>query len=256
MGKFFLVFSLGLILGASIFFVPKQSFFQKISESITEVVPSPSPEITPLLPDLQILPPKELLITRPAAGKKILRFDTVTMNLGQGPFEVIGHTDAAQQKTFASQYIKLSDGTGKYTEVGAFVYHPEHQHWHIENYVEYQLWSIKADNEPDQRLANSEKISSCLWDIRASDTNLTNAPKTRVYTSACNRTAQGISVGWSDIYNARFEGQEMDIGAVPDGTFLLKFVVNPDNVFKEQNLANNSGMVRIEIAGNRVRLIE
>lgn len=244
MRRLLLVFLLGIVLGASVFLVPRQSL------RVDVTAPQPTPSVVALLPDLTILPPTEIRITRPSGTKK-LRFDTTTMNVGQGPFEVIGHTDTEQAKTFASQYMKMSDGTGKYKEVGAFVFHPTHRHWHIENYVAYQLWSLKGEGEPDQQVAQSEKISSCLWDIRAHDTNLANAPKTRVYTSVCNRTAQGISVGWSDIYDASFEGQEMDINAVPDGEYLLKFTVNPDNLFEELNLENNSGLVRIRIAGNR-----
>lgn len=256
MGRLFFVFLLGFVLGFAAFSLPRSSFDPNTTFLQTSPTPSPTPTALPHLPDLTILPPTEVVITRPRTGVKLLRFDTTTMNIGQGPFEIIGHNDTERERTFASQYIKMSDGTGKYKEVGAFVYHPTHRHWHIENYVEYQLWTLTGENQPDREVARSEKISSCLWDIRAHDTSLANAPQTRVYTSACNRTAQGISVGWSDIYNVWFEGQEMDISSVEDGTYLLTFTVNPDGVFDEQTMDNNRGSVRLEITGSRARLVQ
>ena len=43
----------------------------------------------------------------------------------------------------------------------------------------------------------------------------------------------GLSVGWGDIYPARFAGQRIDITDVPDGTYLLCLTADPSNEFVE-----------------------
>ena len=209
-----------------------------------------------LLPDLLIYPPKELFISRPAVGKKTIRFNTTVANIGRGPFEVIGHTDKTTNTTYASQYIKNSDGTGSYKEIGQFIFHDIHKHWHVEDYVQYQIWTLVGDNSRGEMLTRSDKMSFCLWDVRANDLTRENAPQTREYTSVCSSRFQGISVGWEDTYLARVEGQEIDISSVTDGIYLLEYEVNPDRNVEESDYDNNSGGVKIEIAGNRIKIVE
>lgn len=250
-------FIIGLLAG---FAIAIGAYFLKPAAIIRQIVtvpvaPSPTPEVKALLPDLAIQEPQQLFIRRQANGRA-LRFDTSTMNIGEGPFEVLGHHDKERNQTFASQYVKLSDGTGRYKEVGAFVFHPTHNHWHVENYVKYELLTVNENNEPGEKKAESEKISSCFWDRRVFNLDLPSAAKVRNYPYSCTQTSQGISVGWADIYEATFDGQEIIIDAVPDGRYFLRYQVNPDNIFEEKDTANNTGVTLIEISGNRVSKVE
>jgi len=45
---------------------------------------------TMLLPDLTMLPPTDFKIEYTADGRKLLRFSTVAVNIGPGPFQVVG----------------------------------------------------------------------------------------------------------------------------------------------------------------------
>jgi len=226
----------------------------KIKE-IEMMVPQPTAK-EKVPPDLFIYPPKELFISRPAAGEKTLRFNTTVANIGKGTFEIIGHTDKATNTTYASQYVKNADGTGSFKEIGLFVYHDIHKHWHVEDYVQYQVWTVGGDNTKRKLLASSDKMSFCLWDVRANDLTRENAPQTREYTSVCSSKIQGISVGWEDTYLAKVEGQSIDISNVTDGIYILEYEVNPDRNFEESDYENNKGEIKIEIAGNRIKMLE
>lgn len=207
-----------------------------------------------LLPDLVIEQPTQLLISG-SGNKRKIRFSTIFTNRGDGPFEVIGHTDQERGTTFASQYIKRKDGTGLYREIGNFVYHPTHKHWHVANHVLYELWTTNSEGFQDKLATSSGKMSICLFDEKAADLELPGAPKKKVYPFACTSSIQGVSVGWSDIYLSRIEGQEVPIGSLADGTYIFSFNVNPDSKVLEKNYVNNSGSIKVEIKDSSIKVI-
>jgi len=230
-----------------------QEIVEKAKEVVSETPPSPRTDL--LLPDMKIIPPKDIYIAHPSSKIKTLRFNTTFVNQGQGPLEIIGHHDLEQSKTFASQYIKKIDGSGEYRDIGSFVYHPDHSHWHVDNYVQYQIWSIKNKNEKNEIVATTGKMSFCIWDEHTYDLNLPEAAKSRFYTSACSRNTQGMSVGWGDTYLARVEGQVIDITNVPDGQYILWFEINPERRILESNYDNNADWLKIEIKGNKLTVL-
>ena len=220
---------------------------EKIKETIQQATEK-EPVRDLLLPDIVVTKPRELLI-RNAGGKKTLRFSTTFINQGVGPLEIIGHSDKDKGVTYAAQYISEAGGPGLYRDMGSFVFHPEHNHWHVGDYVFYQLFQ-KGKN--DQILASTDKMSFCIWDEDKQDLSLAVASPVRVYTSNCGRQIQGMSVGWSDTYLARVEGQEMNITGIPDGVYVFRSIVNPDKKIRENDYDNNTYDVEIEIVGNRL----
>ncbi|MGI5826231.1 MAG: lysyl oxidase family protein [Patescibacteria group bacterium] len=203
-----------------------------------------------LLPDLITSPPEDLYIEASAQVRNI-RFSTTFVNQGKGPLEIVGEKDEKRQITQATQRMKKTDGTFEEKEIGEFVLHPDHQHWHVENYVQFQLWSYLDNGEKDELLATTDKMSFCIFDQEAVDLSLENAPRQPQY-RGCNDVIQGISVGWSDTYRASFEGQELDIKGIGDGNYLVRTVVNPDQKIAESDYENDEVVVYIEIKGNEI----
>ncbi len=202
-----------------------------------------------LLPDVVPTEPAEMYI-RNSAGKKTLRFSTTFYNQGKGPLELIGHTDTKNNITYASQYIYEENGVGQYRDIGGFVFHPLHGHWHVDQYVFYELWSTNSQGKADKFLINTDKMSFCIWDEKVHDLTIDNAPKGRVYLRTCNGRQQGMSVGWSDTYTAAIEGQEIDITGIADGTYIFRSIINPDKKIAETNYDNNKVDATIEIKGS------
>jgi hypothetical protein len=239
-----------LVAGALVWYLTslKGNVKNSTAQELLTVEPS-GPRL--LLPDIVVAAPKELYISGVGENRK-MRFSTTFMNQGEGPLELIRHLTPDQKANFASQFVRQVDGKGVYRDVGTFIYHPGHNHWHIENYVQYQLWSINTAGGREEMLLKTEKMSFCVWDENAFDLKLPSASQKAIYSRNCGREVQGMSVGWSDTYLAKVEGQEISIGSLPDGTYLFVSIVNPDKKILESNYDNNSNPVLLELKGNRL----
>ncbi len=190
-----------------------------------------------LYPDLRTLPPEDLrLSTQLVDGEThhVLRFTNTIWNAGEGPLEMRGtRTDPSEV------YQRVYDAEGAFVErlSGTFVFHAAHTHWHLEDYARYQLWtrssfdawqaSDRTQGEPEWQ---SDKVGFCLMDTyKVMD--LPGSPSSISYPAVCERTIQGISVGWADAYPAELEGQWIDLGLdpLPDGQYVLRSVADPLN---------------------------
>lgn len=206
-----------------------------------------------LLPDLGILEPQELYITSGPETKKI-RFSTTVLNHGKGVIEFRGKSDLQRKVTKATQVIQQKDGTNFYQEIGEFVFHPDHDHWHIGDFSEFQLWSIKDNGDFDRILAATDKMSFCLWDEHPLDGE--KQEEDRQYQPTCESETQGISPGWADTYSATLEGQELDISSIQDGRYAIQAIINLDKKIMEASYTNNNVIIYAEIEGSAIRVIK
>ncbi len=226
---------------------PTPTFTPAPTETLT-----PDPTVSYLLPDLQVLPPSVLYIeVDSATGVRELRFDTTVINMGEGPLILQGVPDEEGDRTLVVQHLDREDGGRDQVEVGHFVYHPGHEHWHFESFSEMQMYSLSEDQSLGEMLATSEKITSCVLDMNRLPSPPPNSPSDPFF-SECGQEFQGLSVGWADTYAATLDGQELDITDIPDGRYALQLLVNPDELFIESNYDNNSAIVLVEIDGTTV----
>lgn len=205
-----------------------------------------------LLPDIIVTAPKTLTLRRSADGSGSMRFSTTFQNQGSGPLEIFGHHDKKREITYAAQYVYEDGGPGEYRNFGEFVFHPTHRHWHVEDYVVYELWSTNAEGQADQVIAKTDKMSFCLWDENSEDLMMPGAPQSRAYPRNCDGVMQGISVGWSDTYAANIDGQVIEFPAIPDAIYQFHSIANPDKAVLESDYSNNTNVTTIELRGNRL----
>ena len=218
--------------------------------------PTATPTVDPdlVLPDLQTLPPIDLVIEiDPATGRKLLRLTNSIANGGPGALEVLGALDTTTGKIVVTQHVFLRDGSFEEYATGEFVFHPGHNHWHIENFTKYEVWSLRSSGVFDAVVAFTGKVSYCLRDN--SRYGAVDAPARARY-SQCERGIQGISPGWIDTYAFDTDGQIVDITGVPDGVYALRSTVDPANQLREADDTNNAATVYFELKGNRARVIE
>src|SRR5688572_2258212 len=187
-------------------------------------------QVVERLPNVQALPAFEV-----SAGLNLvyrnpeIRFSVTTVNVGDGPLEFIGgETGRGKQNIY--QRIYLSDGTSYDRRVGAYVWHPEHHHIHVENYAEYTLQALNA---PGNSKRTGQKTSFCVMDTDKYGALGSNQPQ---YTT-CENTVQGMSVGWGDTYHSRLAGQEIDLAGLPDGDYTLSVRADPLARMTEQSTA-------------------
>lgn len=242
---------------------PGRSVVAQVAPATWTPTPSPTPRPSAtstatadpnlVLPDLQTVPPSDLVIQVTADGQTRLRFTNSILNAGPGTLEVRGVLNPATNRIAVTQYIDTIQDEVAEHKAGEFVFHPDHDHFHLENFARYEVWSLTAGGDRDAVVAFTDKISYCLRDNTRSE--LDDVAPGPVYT-ACDRQVQGMSVGWIDTYDFETPGQIVDVSGVPDGVYALQSTVDPDDQLWEADDTNNARMVYFELEGNRVQILD
>lgn len=225
--------------------------------------PGPAGDRTPvpgLLPNISVLPAENVLVDTTGPGSR-LRFDSTLVNTGPGPLEVVPDplTRCPPRQRHVSQVVyRDADGDGRFDrEVdrarvvvasGCMLFHPGHDHWHIDATAAYML----TPSGSDEPLVERAKVSFCLRDsdrLRAGE----GAPKR--YGECARDRRQGISVSWTDLYDNTLEGQALrlppDLG---DGDYCLRLQADPFDLFRESDEQDNESAVVVRLRGNRATL--
>jgi hypothetical protein len=202
-----------------------------------------------LLPDLQCLP--EALEDHYISyedGQKLLRFTAGLVNTGKGPVEVQGRRTSRRGTMRAYQALyKSRNRVGALRRFGQFVWHNEHEHWHVLQIAEYRL--VDADGN---LVANANKVSFCLIDTTQAYPQMQGSPSWPKYyhcprDRGMKKIVQGVSVGWGDVYGDNLSGQWVDVTDVPPGQYFLECVINPDRALREESMENNVKRVPVTI---------
>jgi hypothetical protein len=133
--------------------------------------------------------------------RRILRFDTVVMNGGDGDL-VVGDR---------------SDPNNPYAAY--FVFAPCHGHYHIRDFSVYELLDTSGTT-----VVAGHKQGFCFEDSFKYDGDKSNG-----YSCAY----QGITSGWGDWYYKQLTGQWIDITGVPEGDYIVRVTVNLIGIFDE-----------------------
>jgi glucose/arabinose dehydrogenase len=208
-----------------------------------------------LYPDLRTVQPRDLVLTSAdidGASHYVLRFTNTIWNAGQGPLEL--QEQKSDGKSQVYQNIYDSQGNTYKHFAGAFVFHPEHNHWHFENQAHFELWtkdsyqrwldSGRREGSPAWQIS---KTSVCMLDTQKRE-ELPQSPEERVYRT-CTSDIQGISVGWADIYEWDLEDQWVDLGFTPlsDGSYVLRSIADPNGLIEESPNAADSNRESPEV---------
>ncbi len=211
-------------------------------------------EPTLLLPDLRTLEPSGLRISRFSSdGTKLLKLTNSVWNGGFGPLELIGGVDTGSGTQHVIQRILKDDGEYSEKSIGEFVFHPGHNHWHLDSFSVYELWTLQPNGMLDQVVATSGKVSYCLRDIyRSAEAEQID----RAGFTSCSPVRQGLSVGWTDVYQYYLAGQSIDITGLKDGTYALMSIADPFNLIQESDETNNGIVIYLEIREAKVTVID
>ncbi len=212
---------------------------------------------TELLPDLRAFPASDLSITSRGKSQR-LRFTTMSGNYGPGPLVLRGGeivSGKSKQRVYQRVYKQpcYDPNDTNYTEslVGEFVYHPQHRHFHLENYARYEL--IPDSGQASLR-RTSTKTSFCIQNTLQIPGFTDGDPNKGGYFLACNGTLQGMSRGWADKYGASLAGQEIDITGIPAGDYRLVISVNPEQRVHEADFSSSSSLPANNVSSVHVHL--
>jgi hypothetical protein len=212
----------------------------------------PSPEVVELLPDLDQQPPTDLDV-RADHGRYGLWFTAATDNVGIGPLVVSGLRPSSAITMTAVQRVRLSDGgTRTYPKVGDWRYNhsADHSHWHLLRYQRYELRT-----QDGKVVVRDRKSGFCLGDrYGVAPGHVMNRIRRAVFVGFCNlhepqalAVDGGTSVGFSDRYHSRLDGQNVDITNVPAGDYTLVHKTNTQLLIREQRYSNNAASVAIRL---------
>ncbi|MFE9995939.1 lysyl oxidase family protein [Streptomyces avermitilis] len=210
-------------------------------------------------PDLRSLPAWGIAITDgedgDVPGKDYLAFSANVWNAGPAPLVVDGFRSPGKDLMDAYQYFY--DAKGKqvgYTPTGTMQWDPRegHEHWHFTDFASYRL--LSADQTKQVR---SGKEAFCLANTDAIDYTVKNAnwhPNNTDLSTACGEqnsisVREVLDVGSGDTYTQYRPGQSFDITGLPNGTYYIQVIANPEKRLQETNLNNNVALRKVVLGG-------
>lgn len=223
---------------------------------------SPVYGATALRPDLAAVAPFDFRIDTSVPGKRLLRFSTVVVNIGPGPFRLYGYDPSGVQKgetIKVRQMIRQSDGTWVTRETGAVMTYSGdgHDHWHVVGAQAFKLLDVKSNG-----LRAAAKIGFCFldsypWTSTRPDHFNSTLPVCNI--NRYGNVPMGVSKGWGDIYKYDIAFQYIDITGIPNGDYRVRMIVDPPSEsggrFVETNEANNRSWAIVRIGTSSVTVL-
>lgn len=212
-------------------------------------------------PDLSdILPASKISITGTGNGR-VFQYTHDTFNGGSGPLVIQPTLNPATGNYQGMQYLYSFSG-GKWTLAqkvpiaGAFIFDSDHGHFHFP-FTTYGLYTVASDGGIGTPVATSGKVSYCIDDSFIYDPTLPNAGALGNLGSCTDPTSlRGLDIGAVDEYDQTDPGQSIFLNGVPDGTYWLKAVVDPNNFLLESDKTNNETDVKLTISGSTVQVLQ
>lgn len=212
-------------------------------------------------PDLQALPAWNLRTraTKRKNGKPkrdFLMFAATEWNAGPAPLVVEGFRQGGQDAMDAYQYFYDGDQPIGKWPAGSLEFDRKdgHNHWHFLQFVRYRLLDQSLES-----VVRSRKEAFCLVPTDPVDLRVDGAefqPWDVGLHSACGRPRslwirETLPAGWGDTYLQFVAGQAFNITRVPNGTYLVEVMVNPDGLLIEADATNNVELRKIKLWGKR-----
>jgi len=155
-----------------------------------------------------------------AGYRRLLRFDTVVMNMGDADL-IVGDR---------------ADPDNPYADF--FYFSACHGHYHIRGFSSYELLT------PDGALVVAgHKQGFCFEDSLKYGGDKS---------AGFNCDFQGITSGWGDFYYKQLVGQWIDITGVPEGDYIVRVTINMGHMIDEgENRYTNVVQARIHVPDPR-----
>ena len=214
-----------------------------------------------LLPDLGMGPINDFsLDTKTIPGHRLLRFNGTIANVGAGPFEVYGSRPWVNEPNMRiEQHVYQTTGAIRPVPTHGVMFYAGdgHQHWHVKDLEGAKLTDLDGNLVSDTYV----KTGFCPSDNAIYDSSVPGTPAKSAY-HGCGKKqpalvsiVTGISVGWGDWYPANVRYQWLDITDLPNGTYRVWAIADPNGYFLESNENNNTTWTDIRI-GKDVQIVD
>jgi hypothetical protein len=130
---------------------------------------------------------------------------------------------------------------------------PGHNHWHFKQFAQYRL--LNADKSLAVR---SHKVGFCIAPTDAINLVLPNAvwqPPFIGFGGCGQQSAlwvqEALPLGWGDTYFQSSAGQSFPITNLPNGTYYIEVIANPEHVLFETTTSNDVSLRKVILGGTR-----
>ena len=228
---------------------------------VTRAVPS-APASVPLLsrvpadalPDLTPLPSWGISTSHVNKTKQdFLNFGATVWVGGHSPLDVEGFRTPGSTVMKAYQYYWHDGRIVGRTPAGTMGFDNKkgHHHWHFEQFAKYVL--LTASKKVAVR---SEKVGFCIAATDPVNVALPGAEWNAPFglsgecgTPTANWVAEFMPIGWGDTYDQSKAGQAFNITSLPDGTYYIEIIANPEHLLHEVTQANDISLRKVIITG-------
>jgi Lysyl oxidase len=225
----------------------------------------PATAVSGRLPDLRIAKLTTIKQdTTTIPGHRLLRYTSTIVNVGVGHVEVEGtRPDTATPTMTVTQRIYADNGidwTDVPTGTRAFWAGDGHNHWHLFE----MAGAVLTPFGRGAHVGTSAQEGFHFSDDTPFDLSLPNAPQTKRYKSCLGNTsckpdalfiAEGIAVGWGNLYRAGIMFQWIDITGVANGKYVLTVTADPHGYLQESDNTNNTASATIRITSTSVNVL-
>ncbi|MGI9005461.1 MAG: lysyl oxidase family protein [Streptosporangiaceae bacterium] len=210
------------------------------------------------LPDLVPLPSWGINVNhqgrKNTPGKDVLTFGATVWIGGHSRLDVQGFRSHGSPVMKAYQYFWKNGrviGRARAGTMG-FDKNPGHTHWHFEQFAQYRLL-----NASKSLVVRSQKVGFCIAPTDGVNLLIPHAlwvPTFTGFGGACGSpdalwVQEELPLGWGDTYQQFLAGQAFDVSNLPNGTYYIEVIANPEKVLHESNMKNDVSLRKIILGG-------
>jgi hypothetical protein len=202
-------------------------------------------------PDLVALPAWGIITSHISSGD-LLNFDATVWVGGNSQLDVEGFRVPGLSTMNAYQYFWRDGKVIGRIRVGTMGF-SDYNHWHFQQFARYVLLNSS------RRIAlRSHKEGFCIAPTDGVDLTLPHAswqpsfvglPSGQCGLPTALWVQESLPVGWGDTYIQSIPGQAFNIANVPNGTYYIEVIANPEHLLKETTTSNDISLRRIILGG-------
>ncbi|MGO8961120.1 MAG: lysyl oxidase family protein [Streptosporangiaceae bacterium] len=204
------------------------------------------------LPDLIPLPSWGIsTMNEKKSGDTYLDFGATVWIAGHAELDVEGFRSNGSDMMQAYQYFWLNGHIIGRARVGTMGF-ANYNAWHFQQFAQYKLL-----NAHKKVVVVSKKIGFCIAPTDGVDMLLRHATWQPSYTGISGNCGQPsalwvqelLPLGWGDTYFQSVPYQSFEITDLPNGTYYIEIIANPEHLLHEVTSANDISLRKVIIGG-------
>jgi hypothetical protein len=209
------------------------------------------------LPDMAALPSWDISVSHVKKQHvDLLNFGATVWIGGNARLDVQGFRNGTSSVMRAYQYFWQDGKVIGRTRAGTMGFDSQkgHHHWHFEQFAAYRLL-----NSGKSLALRSQKQGFCIAPTDPVNLLLRGAtwqPSEIGLEGQCGSPSalwvrEMMPLGWGDTYLQTVAGQSFDITNLPNGTYYIEVIANPEKVLHETSTANDVSLRKVILGGTR-----